>query len=447
MLAPSGNQPAPASVGEALRVRAYVSGTGVHIAIVKKVPNGRAFAPPSSSAYHLLVRDADGRTIAEIAMITKEVTVMHREVVTWLNAKVPTKPGIEGVAITKDGKVVAERVRPQQLPQVTIETPKVAATPAAEGMVYVQWRGTAFNGNNPVTATIDYSRDDGRTWRPLYKGQNSNQLQLPQYYFAGSATARVRVRIYDGFNEVSAVSNSFTTPNLPPTVRILKPSASANVRSGVPVQFIGKAVDENMKLISGKSLRWLRSDVAIRGDIFLGAGEKLVVSSLPPGKNLIRFEASDAQGRVGIASMEVVVAANPPQFFALDAPRVVSRTANQVAIRVASSIPATLTFHETVVPSSLLHDLSLHVGTPALTPAPTPAPVPPPHGAGPPPSLQLLIAHVPTISVQPPSSYQVGPQPTTITLSIPTELRPLYLQFSLQAEGGTTSRLIAIGRD
>ena len=51
MLAPSANQRAPASVGETLRVRAYVSGTGVHIAIVKKVLNGRAFAPPSTSPY------------------------------------------------------------------------------------------------------------------------------------------------------------------------------------------------------------------------------------------------------------------------------------------------------------------------------------------------------------------------------------------------------------
>ena len=85
----------------------------------------------------------------------------------------------------------------------------------------VRWRATNPDHQN-LTASVDYSRDDGRSWKTVFIGPNTGHASLPGSYLEGSRSARVRVRVNDGFNESVAVSSRFTVLDAPPQVTIAK---------------------------------------------------------------------------------------------------------------------------------------------------------------------------------------------------------------------------------
>lgn len=449
----------PPSMVRVLRVRGYVTDTGVHIASVKQTTSKQP-TPPASSPYHLVVRNAQAQVLSDTPMTTEAVNVAHIAVVTFLRAEVPLNPAMQSVAIAKNGTVAAQRIRPPQLPQVKVGIPRVltpppGVMPLTGGLqTQIQWQSSAsVSAGIRQTVTVDYSVDDGHTWRVLYVGPNRNQVQLPQHYLSAAPRARVRVRINDGFNEVASISDAFNSPGSAPIVHIIQPLSTAKLKSGMPVELKGESVDDRLARIPG--LQWILEPgpaTVNRAPVVLGAGERLVVASLPPGTNLIRLEARDSEGRVGSGVVQVSVAPNPPEFLILDSPRLVSTASRQVSLHVSSSERATLTIQQIagipfgVIPGGPLELTNVSQGVRSITKGAPPAQTSRPVGASVvPPSLALLMSHLPITGGIP--AYQVGPQPTTITLNVPADSKPLYFDLTLTADGQTASRTIAIGRE
>jgi hypothetical protein len=318
-----------------LRVIAYagsdVSPTGFEITSV-----GPAVGPAlaaGSSTYVLMARGSHGQLLRTVPMAASVGHEDDAASLDELTAEVPSK-GAQSIEIASGGKVLASRARDPHPPRLAIVAPRKASQVGGRRSVLVRWHASDRD-HLPLTVSVDYSRDDGRSWRTLFVGDNHGALSLPGFYFVGSRAARVRVRVNDGFNETAAVSKRFSALGAPPAVSIANtPTAIAG---DARVQLTGEAFDQRMRLLSGRSVRWFD------GPFALGSGTTLSAGPLPPGANHIRLVARDATGHSAAASVTVNVRPANLPFLKLALPTRVSRRATKLVFSASSAVAATLT--------------------------------------------------------------------------------------------------------
>ena len=161
-------------------------------------------------------------------------------------------------------------------------------------------------------------------------------MALPARLFSAAGDARVRVIVNDGFRDASAVSPRFRAPGAPPEALIDQPVRKQTIANDALLQLAGRGFDDAGNVLGGRSLRWLL------GKRVLGTGSRVSVTGLPAGTQTIRLEVRDRLGRVGTATVQVVIRAGAPQFTVLSAPARVGRSARVVRVRVASALPGKL---------------------------------------------------------------------------------------------------------
>ena len=163
------------------------------------------------------------------------------------------------------------------------------------------------NQLNPDLRTeVDYSKNAGLTWTPVYLGPNKGSATVPAGDFAASSQARLRVRANDGFNETTAMSAGFTSVGAPPTVTILSPSAGTQITTDTAINLRGSAFDDSDNQLSGTQLKW---SAGVKG---LGSGAVVTARYLPPGSDPITLTATDSLGRKSTAHVTLDVAAAAP---------------------------------------------------------------------------------------------------------------------------------------
>lgn len=318
-----------------LRVIGFVSSSGQ----VQLTSVGPQVGPPSpkgaASGLTLVARGANGTILASVPMTA---TPGHEDQVgafTEITGTVPAS-GVENIAVEAHGKVLVSRVRPAQAPRVQILAPASGAHVGAGPAVLLQW-SAASPEHLPLTASVDYSYDGGRSWRTIFIGADRGRVSLPGFYFLGSRDARVRVRVNDGFNETAAVSAPFTAAGAAPQVDIVSPGPRTQLSGDATLQLAGEAFDQQLRSLPGHSLQWFD------GPVPLGYGTTISAGPLPPGANQIRLVARDAAGRTASATIVVNVTPVKIPFLNLTLPARVSSQASQLTVLASSAVPATLT--------------------------------------------------------------------------------------------------------
>jgi hypothetical protein len=221
--------------------------------------------------------------------------------VTFFSAQVPAS-GAAAIEIFRDGKLVARRERSEHGPSVhdvDVHRRRYDEECGAQGskpsgcaheaddeddvpVILVTWH-TRYHGTAPLRAKVDFSADDGATWRPVFFGPDRGRVVLRQNTLIPSQTARIRVRLSDGFNEAEAVSPEFREPGSKPVLRIDSSRGVSEVRVGQTVYLSGSAYDAAHQRVPGEQMRWFI------GDRFLGSGQSVALSSLPVGDAVIRL--------------------------------------------------------------------------------------------------------------------------------------------------------------
>ena len=107
-------------------------------------------------------------------------------------------------------------------------TPTVAATAAP---LAVAWHSADADGDT-LMATVEVSSDGGRTWTVAFGGPDHGSALLPASAFAKTRSAKVRVRVSDGFDQAVAVSPAFSAAGVPPDVAIVAPVAQRDGPGG-----------------------------------------------------------------------------------------------------------------------------------------------------------------------------------------------------------------------
>jgi hypothetical protein len=147
--------------------------------------------------------------------------------------------------------------------------------------------------------------------------------------------SRLRVSVSDGFNRTRGLSGTFRAKGAPPSAQLLSPDSTSGLQAGVPTELLASAVDGTGKRLRGRALTWFA------GSRRLGFGERLRVS-LPAGTQRLRLRVRDAGGRERVLTRRVTVAPVALRFTTLRVPEHVKAGARNVAIRVSSTIAASL---------------------------------------------------------------------------------------------------------
>lgn len=336
----AGSQPGPLTWVAALdpahlRVIGFVSSSGQ----VQLTSVGPQVGPPSprgaASGLTLVARGANGKILASAPMTATHGHVDQVGAFEEIMGTVPAS-GAESIAVEAHGKVLASRVRPAQAPRVQILAPASGARVGTGPAVLLQW-SAASPEHLPLTASVDYSYDGGRSWRTIFIGADRGRVSLPSFYFLGSPDARVRVRVSDGFNEAAAVSAPFTAAGAPPQVSIVSPGPRTQLSGDATLQLAGEAFDQQLRSLAGHSLQWFD------GPVPLGYGTTISAGPLPPGANQIHLVARDAAGRTASATIVVNVTPVKIPFLNLTLPARVSSQTSQLTFLASSAVPATLT--------------------------------------------------------------------------------------------------------
>ena len=183
------------------------------IAAVRRTP---LQSPVPPSEYHVQAFDPRQRLIAESPM---RISVGHTDGtvhIIFLDAAISAR-NVDAIQITRQGHPIARRNRPPHAPEVEHVRVKAhrhsgkkddADQPDRSPRTEVTWH-TEHGSTMLTTVKLDYSVDSGRTWRPIFMGPDRGRASLRPQLLKPSLHARIRVRVSDGFNEVSAVSPVF----------------------------------------------------------------------------------------------------------------------------------------------------------------------------------------------------------------------------------------------
>jgi hypothetical protein len=325
------SEPSRAEAGERLlRVTAIEAADG-ELGITGVSPTNVAESEaPSDSPYVLEARNVNRVVLASRRVNAEELEDSSSKIIT---GTVLAPSGTRQVFLRRGEEIGTVREGSPNPPKLKLTAPR-GGTRAASGKLTVRWRASDPDGG-PLTATIEYSANGGKSWQGVHVGPNSGRAAVPRSMLTGSKRARVRVRIDDGFSEAFATSKQFTLVAPAPLPRIKQPPSKLSIRADAPLELRGDAIGAAGRPIASRKLRWFD------GRRRLGRGPAVSVASLRPGKHRIVLAATQG-GRTGRVSVPVRVRAVKPAFLTLGAPARVARRARSLRLRVASTVQAVL---------------------------------------------------------------------------------------------------------
>ncbi len=181
----------------------------------------------------------------------------------------------------------------------------------------VSWRGRDADKRDALFYTVQYSDDNGGTWRALATDlpgrPDTDELHLDLKDLPGSKKARIRVLASDGYHTAAAISPPFAISNRPPAPHIDSPAGDLAVAAARPIVLRGGAEDPEEGPLAAGSLSW-RLDGRK-----LGVGRTRRLQGLAPGRYEVELLATDSRGEEATAKSSIRIA--PLQIPAGNAPR------------------------------------------------------------------------------------------------------------------------------
>lgn len=205
-----------------MSVYGYIAPEGANIAVVDPTPSTQPLTG-SASPISLELQGAHGQLLAKAPLLVTDTHVdpdgkSPGGPLVLFEGAVRERAGASAISVMSEGSVLATDKKPAHVPRLTLLAPRAKQRVTGTRPLVVRWHAT-----NPdhvhLVVSIDFSTNNGRTWRTMYVGENTGKLALARAYLSPSRSARIRVRVNDGFDQVSATSNRFTILKLQPKRR------------------------------------------------------------------------------------------------------------------------------------------------------------------------------------------------------------------------------------
>jgi hypothetical protein len=308
----------------AVTIESIKPGDGVHL--------GTPSNPADQTHYNFVVRDSAG-TVVSRTHVTPIVSHEHIQ----LSAEVLSTHGSR-IEVERDGSVVASRDRSAHPPVLSIAGPKGGTRLSGQVASTLKWNASDADGD-PLSVSVEYSRDDGKTYRTLSTGLAGDHVSLAPSFFGRTDKGRIRLRVNDGFNESVVVSDRISAEGTAPVPHIQEPVEGMHFRSDVELRLLGNAFSGSGEPLRPKDFKWFD------GERYVGRGSQIRLSAHRGGLHTIRLLVRD-EGRNAEASVRIFLDAVAPSFVGLKVPDVVDHEREEIHIRVAASLPAVLVVND-----------------------------------------------------------------------------------------------------
>lgn len=302
-----------ASAGEASRMSGdflYVYGLidrGQQTAtfpILSREPSVSELPPATPGDYTLELQDETGAVLSSLPCTP--VVDLENPNTGIVVQVVPFMPGTRRIALrfSGSGKIIGTASASANPPTVSDLAHDGGFNIPSNARVSLRWGSSDADGDS-LQFTLKYSHDGGIQWRTLVAGISSNNFTLDARELEGTRGALsgyFQVVANDGVNTARTESQKFSVGGKAPQVRVANPANPSVFSYGQCVAFEASAQDFEDGSLEGSAIRWTSS---LNG--FIGAGRIVTPCFLAPGRHLISAAATDSDGQVGLATVEVII--------------------------------------------------------------------------------------------------------------------------------------------
>jgi hypothetical protein len=264
-------------------------------------------ASPAAGAYHLRLFGRDGKQLDDRAITLDETT--DGETTRPFLITFPTPSAPVGRIELLDGATVLASLKPgSAAPKVDLLSPKGGTF---DSQLTVSWQASDADQSDLLLYTIQYSPDNGATWRTLQTnlpnttGTTGMVIDLKSFGVlpGNTSNARVRVLASDGYNTTIATSQPFTVVNRAPQPIIVSPWQNQHFAAGEVIVVQGEANDPEDGPLGTNALTWKLNGATV------ATGKNAVLRGLAPGTYTLSLTARDSAGREATTSISLTVAA------------------------------------------------------------------------------------------------------------------------------------------
>ena len=285
-----------------------------------RLPNSEDLATSPPGDYHIRLLDAGNGLLADHAITpyfspeTDEPEGSIAEMVPWIT-------GTHKIVITHGTAALITRTVSASTPAVTITSPNGGEN-LSGGNVTVNWTASDADGD-PLTFSIDYSRDGGATWESVSGQITTTQATLDLGLLPGTTQGKFRVWVSDGVNTSNDASDgTFSVGFKLPEIVSIEPISGTTYVLSQTVTFEGVAFDVEDGLLGDTQLQWSSS---LQGA--LGTGGMLQTTGLITGTHVITLQATDHHAN-SVAAITVITVVGEPTAWQVYLPVVLRDSSN-----------------------------------------------------------------------------------------------------------------------
>lgn len=239
--------------------------------------------------YFLRQLGAAGQLLSDTAVALHE-GANHERHLKWetFQQYVDFQPGTRVLQLVHGGAVIAERFVSSALPAVQMGP--VTLDPAAQTLS-LRWSATDADGD-PLRFSVQYSADNGVTWRSLRSGWKIPSLTLSTRMLPGTTRARIRVTATDGVNCAMAISPAFVIEKHAPEVQM------EGVAEGERIPYDSTRILRGAAMDAESPSRTVQLKWALTGPVSMSStGVVFTLRDLSPGAYTAALTATDPDGQ------------------------------------------------------------------------------------------------------------------------------------------------------
>lgn len=261
---------------------------------------------PAAGDYAIRLDNAQGTQLASYSFVP--VAGSESPTVGNFSLQLPWDAAAKRIVLLRNGQLLASRQASANPPTIRVTFPNGGESLNGASATFT-WTASDPDGD-ALTYAVDYSTDNGATWRALTINWNATSFPVDLTRLPGGNQALIRVTASDGFNSAQDQSDAvFSVPLRAPGAFIATPEDNHLYVGDQTIILKGLALDMKEGLLDTSRLTWSSSLNSA-----LGSGNSLSLNALDlqEGIHTISLTARNSTALAGVATVAIKVLRTRP---------------------------------------------------------------------------------------------------------------------------------------